>query len=218
MGKNPSETWLVKEKCLQLQKRFGDYETYEETGGGRGENKKSIIRVLKRLSSTFSEPPSVLEIGSGPGHFLWVMKDVAGSIIGVDSSPHMIEIAENVFKDRNVNAKFILGSCWAIPLPESSYDLVFQVDVCMHVGGSYKSILEMIRVSKKYIVFTGPSFLSKELNEIDKQFGKLSWAISVPLLNKNLDELVAKNQIKKYYYEERPKTENYKHRILVIEK
>lgn len=218
MGKNPSETWLVKEKCLQLQKRFGEYETYEETGGGRGENKKSIIRVLKKLVSAFPEPPTVLEIGSGPGHFLWVMKDVAKSITGVDSSPHMIDIASDVFKEKNVDANFILGSCWSLPLKDLSYDLVFQVDVCMHVGGSYKSILEMIRVSKKYIVFTGPSFVNKELKEIDHQFGKLSWSISVPLLNKNLDELIKKKQIKKYYYEERPKTENYKHRILIIEK
>jgi ubiquinone/menaquinone biosynthesis C-methylase UbiE len=217
MGKKATERWMNKEKCLKLQERFGSYETYEKTGGGRGENKKSIIRVLKSLTSLFSQPPSILEIGSGPGHFLWVLKDIGSSLVGLDNSQYMIEIAKDKFKD-NKNVSFINGSCWKIPLDDNLYDLVFQVDVCMHVGGSYESILEMIRVSKKYVVFTGPSFEITEYVDIDKQIGKISWAISVPMLNKELDRLMEEKKIKTYRYESRPKTENYKHRILVVEK
>ena len=219
MGKKQSELWMNKEKCLKLQKRFGEYETYEETGGGRGENKKSIIRVLKKLAVTCKTKPTVIEIGSGPGHFLWVMKGVSKSLTGVDISPQMIEIASEVFKSVNFPVTFKKGSCWKIPIESKQYDLVYQVDVCMHVGGSLESILEMIRISKKYVVFTGPSFEDKVFDkDIDKQIGKLSWAISVPMLNKELDKLIENKEIKKYYYEERPKTENYIHRILVIEK
>jgi len=210
---------MNKDKCIKLQKRFGDYKTYEETGGGSGENKKSIIRVLKKLVGEFNEKPSVLEIGSGPGHFLWVMKDVSSSITGIDISPQMIEISSEFFKSQNVPVNFINGSCWKIPCKDNEYDIVFQVDVCMHVGGSFESILEMIRVSKRYVVFTGPSFVEKDyINDIDKQIGKLSWAISVPMLNNELDKLIKDKKIKKYYYENRPKTKNYNHRILVIEK
>lgn len=219
MGKKQSELWMNKEKCLKLQKRFGSYETYEKTGGGRGENKKSIIRVLKNLSESFKKKPTVLEIGSGPGHFLWVMKDASSSITGVDISPQMIELASEVFKTNNIPVNFVEGSCWKIPIKSKQYDLVYQVDVCMHVGGSLESILEMIRVTKKYVVFTGPSFEDKPFDkDIDKQIGKLSWAISVPMLNKELDKLIENKTIKKYHYEERPKTENYRHSILVIEK
>ena len=202
MGKKQSELWLNKEKCLKLQKRFGDYETYEETGGGRGENKKSIIRVLKTLANNFPKKPSVIEIGSGPGHFLWVMKDCSKNLTGVDYSTHMIEISSQVFKENNTPVKFIEGSCWEIPVKNKSYDLVYQVDVCMHVGGSFESILEMIRISKKYIVFTGPSFEDEYFkNDIDKKIGKLSWAISVPMLNNELNRLISEKKIKKYYYE-----------------
>ena len=219
MGKKQSELWMNKEKCLKLQKRFGSYETYEETGGGRGENKQSVIRVLKKIAKTFKEKPSVLEIGSGPGHFLWVMKDVSKSITGVDISPQMIELASDVFKSNNIPVNLVKGSCWDIPIDDNQYDLVYQVDVCMHVGGSLESILEMIRVSKRYVVFTGPSFEFIDFNkDIDKQIGKLSWAISVPMLKKELDQLTKDKKIKRYYFEKRPKTENYKHQILVIEK
>lgn len=219
MAKKQSELWMNKEKCIKLQERFGDYKTYEETGGGRGENKKSIIRVLKNLSKTFNEKPSVLEVGSGPGHFLWVMKDVSSSITGIDISPQMIELSKEFFKSQNVPVNFINGTCWKIPTDNNVYDIVFQVDVCMHVGGSFESILEMIRVSKKYVVFTGVSFVDKDyVTDIDKQIGKLSWAVSVPMLNKELDKLAKSGNIKKYYYEKRPKTKNYNHRILVIEK
>lgn len=217
MGKKPTERWMNEKKCLDLQTRFGDYETYEETGGGRGENKQSIIRVLKELVNRFDNKPSILEIGSGPGHFLWVMKDLGSSITGVDNSPHMIKISEEVFKENN-NINFINGSCWELPLISDSYDLVFQVDVCMHVGGSFESILEMIRVSKKYIVFTGPSFEDLKTEDMDKQIGKNSWAINNKILNKELDKLISKGKIKKYYYKIRPKTQVYKHQILVIEK
>lgn len=219
MGKKQSDLWLNKDKCLKLQKRFGDYETYEETGGGRGENKKSIIRILKKLTETFSKKPSVIEIGSGPGHFLWVMKDVSSSLTGVDISPQMIEIASDFFKTNNTSVKFINGSCWNIPVKNKKFDIVYQVDVCMHVGGSFESILDMIRISKKYVVFTGPSFELDDFGkDIDKQIGKLSWAISIPMLEKELNKLIENKTIKKYWFEERPKTENYKHRILVIEK
>jgi len=219
MGKKQSEIWLKKEKCLKLQERFGDYKTYEETGGGRGENKKSIIRILKKLSSNFEIKPSVLEIGSGPGHFLWVMKDVSKSITGVDISPQMVKISKEFFDSQNVPVDLKVGSCWKIPVENNSYDLVYQVDVCMHIGGSLESILEMIRVSKKYVVFTGPSFDEKDFGkDIDKQIGKLSWAISIPMLNKELDKLIQQGDIKNYYYETRPQTKNYKHKILVVEK
>lgn len=216
--KEPLDKWMSREKCLKLKKRFGAYETFGETGGKTGgENKKSIVRVLKEIANSFNRKISILEIGSGPGHFLWSMKEYASLMAGVDNSPYMIEIAEDAFKsDKNVS--FINGSCWEIPLADDLYDLVFQVDVCMHVGGSFDSILEMIRVSKKYVVFTGPSFEKVHLSVMDKQISRISWAVSVPLLNEKLDELISHKKIKRYYYKHRPSTEVYKHRILVIEK
>jgi len=38
------------------------------------------------------------------------------------------------------------------------------------------------------------------------------------MLKKELDQLIKDKKIKRYYFEKRPKTENYKHQILVIEK
>ncbi len=87
----------------------------------------------------------------------------------------------------------------------------------MHVGGSCDAIKEMIRVSNKYVVFTGPSFESFT-NEMDRRIGGKSWAVSVPLLEKELINLIKNSTIKSYIYVDRPKSPTYNHRILVVEK
>ena len=177
--------WNDEKKIQCLHTHWGKY---EDTG--QDPLRKEFIDVLKEKINIVGNNASVLEVGSGLGHNLWAVKDMA-IIEGVD---------------------------WELPYGDSSHDIVIQMDVCLHVGGSWESILEMIRVARRYIVFTGPSFedFSDKMDKPIKH--KLSWGVSQPLLDGSLDELKREGKIKDYYYLPRPPHGKIKHRILVIEK
>lgn len=208
------ETWLSKDKCRKLQERFGSYDEFKSNPNK--ENKKPIFEAVDALLDKREGSLELLEVGCGPGHFLWSFKDQVSKIIGLDYSVEMLKLAEKQLKKADVDSEFIKGSCWDLPLLDNSVDISLQVDVCMHIGGSWDSIKEMIRVSKKYVVFTGVSF-EEFTDNMDRKIAKMSWAISVPLLEKKLNKLISQNKICSFRYVDRPRSKTYDHRILVIE-
>jgi len=214
MDREQHRLWLEEEQCKRLQARFGDYDKFKEAGGNK-ENKIPIFEIINELQNRGNF--SLLDVGCGPGHFLWSFKEKATKLVGLDFSPYMLQLAEDQLNKYEVESEFHLGSTWNIPLEDNYVDISLQVDVCMHIGGSWDAIKEMIRVSRKYVVFTGPSF---ELfsNQMDKKIGGKSWAVSVPLLEDNLLTLKANSTIEFWKWIDRPESPTYKHRILLIGK
>lgn len=204
------DTWDKEEKCKALQKRFGDYDEFAAKRGNK-ENKIPIFKLMNILLDDHDNTLELLEVGCGPGHFLWSFKDKVSKIVGLDYSPHMLKLAEEQLNKSNVTSEFIQGSCWELPLSDNYVDIALQVDVCMHVGGSWDAIKEMIRVARKYVVFTGPSFEMFD-DVMDKRIAGKSFAVSIPLLKQKLDGLDVE-----YHFFERPRTKTYDHRILFIE-
>jgi demethylmenaquinone methyltransferase/2-methoxy-6-polyprenyl-1,4-benzoquinol methylase len=71
------------------------------------------------------EGQRVLEIGPGTGHTLAALADVvgaAGSVFGVDLSPHMLQVARKRLRAR---AALACGDASSLPLPPGSFDAVF---------------------------------------------------------------------------------------------
>lgn len=216
--KQQSDTWLNPDKCKLLQEKWGNYNSFALCPNK--ENKKEIIKVLKKIISTFgAEKPSVLDVGCGSGHFMWAIKDKISRLIGLDFSPEMLKLTKKQFALTKPSPELIHASCWNIPLLDNYVDVVYQVDVAMHVGGSWQTIQEMLRVCKKFIVFTGPSFDANLTDTMDKKMGSgKRWAVSLPLLNHELKKLKAVGKIKAYDFKKRDATQVYDHKILVIEK
>jgi ubiquinone/menaquinone biosynthesis C-methylase UbiE len=212
---NIENKWLNKQTCQRLQTRWGDYDEFENKPNM--ENKIEIIQLLHNKLNELNKEGSVMEIGCGSGHFLWTIRKFCKEIIAFDYSPEMLNLTKKQFENFDIPIKYIQGSCWNLPFPDNYSDLVFQVDVCMHVGGSWDSIREMIRVSKKYVIFTGPSFDDYGM-EMDHQIAKLTWGVNQKLVNKKLKKLQEKNIIKKFEFLPRKRTKVYNHKILLIEK
>ena len=212
------KSWVEKESCERLQNRWGDYNVFHKKS-----TKKPIIRginfAIKRCRKKINEEmPTVLDIGCGTGHFMWAIKKDVGNMIGIDSSEEMLKLAKRQFKEYKRSVNFKVGSCFDIPLKNNAVDMSIQVDVCMHVGNSFKSIDEMIRVSKHYIVFTGPSFQNTPDRVENYQIGNISFAVNTKKLCIYLKKMVKEGRIKKFHFLPRPNTNVYKHKILVIEK
>jgi len=222
-GKQNFDTWDDKEYCEMLKKRWGPYEDFENDPRQKKIiARQPIIAALKELLVSLPEKPKVLEVGCGCGNWLWVIKDYVKESIGLDPSEHMRCITKNEFAKRKTSVEVIDGTCWKISLKDNEVDVSFQIDVCMHVGGSWESIKEMLRVSSKAILFTGPSFEAWK-DKMNYKVRKIAdhgmyWGVSYILLEQELAKLSERKAIRSWYYLDREPTDIYKHRILVVEK
>lgn len=211
-----STTWLKAEKCKHLQLKWGDYDAFAECPSHS--NKQEILDTLRDTIDHVGDNASALDVGCGAGHFMWAIKDKVSKLIGLDYSPAMLVLVEEQFFNNGIIPELVPGSCWSLPFEDNDVDIAYQVDVCMHVGGSWESIKEMIRVAKRYVVFTGPSFDPDLIHCMDINISGKRWAVSISLLIKELDQLKAEGIIKDYKFKKRKPTDVYKHKILVVEK
>lgn len=207
--------WEDKDRCLRLQEYWGDYDSVAQDP-----LRKSFVFTVSKLIKTLAKPSTLLEVGCGAGHNLWVWRTLA-KLSGLEYSKEMIALAKEKFVEHDL--EIIHGDCWKMPYNDNSFDISVQMDVCLHIGGSWESILEMLRVTKRYMVFTGPSFEDWEDTMSKRIKGKFAWGISAPLLEKELDSKQKRKEIVRYYYIDRPWHGEedrgiIKHRILVIEK
>jgi len=203
--------WDNLRKCESLQKRWGSYGNFLDK-----KKKRPVFAALTELIKKHKKP-TVLEVGCGCGHWLWLIHQMGVSVIGQDYSKYMRRITIREFAKRNVAIKVRCGLCWDLPFDDDSVDISFQIDVCMHIGGSWKSIQEMLRVSRKAVFFTGPSFEEYGI-KLDRRKASNSWGVNKILLEKKLAVLKQEGKIAKFYYRSRPSTSKYNHRILIIEK
>lgn len=211
------QEWDSVDKCKSLQEKWGDYDLFAMEGNSQ--NKLDVLKSLKGLITSQDKAPTILDVGCGTGHYMWAIKDLAAGLNGLDGSLSMMGLAKEQFKSVGLKPRFIHATCWNIPLLDNYVDISYQVDVCMHVGGSWKSILEMIRISKKAVFFTGPSFeTTQAIDQIDIQIGHKSFAVNLLLLANNLNKLLGAGEIKSFRFIGRSQTPAYNHRILIIEK
>jgi SAM-dependent methyltransferase len=94
------------------------------------------------------EGKEVLEVGSGRGggakHIAETFKPV--SYIGLDLAQSAVDLANKLHQLPNL--KFIQGSAESIPLPDSSIDVVVNVESCHAYGSAEKFLSEVKRVLK----------------------------------------------------------------------
>ena len=208
-NKKQLDLWDDESRCLRLQKLWGYDEVFTDP------LRTEFLRITNQMIASYERPPTILEVGCGSGSNLWAWKGKA-RLIGLDYSEIMLNLAKEKFKGYAIMLD--QDSCWELPYKDTSFDIVVQMDVCLHLGGSWESIQEMIRVARKYVVFTGPSFEAWKNKMSERIEGKLSWGISLPLLEKQLEKKKKRKKIKNYFFLTRPKHGNIKHKILVIEK
>jgi len=210
--------WLKEEKCKNLQTKFGDYDDFDKNKSNNPiiANRQSVYFATRELLKDNNY--SILEVGCGPGHFLWALRDVASTINGLDYSKEMLRLCEAQFQSKNIPIELTEGVCWDLPFEDKHFDVTLQCDVCRHVGGCWKSILEMIRVSKKHVVFSGPSFERWGLGgPIEKELERLMFGINLDSWEHYLNNMKESKEISSYFLISRPnKKDRIKRRILVI--
>jgi len=108
------------------------------------ERLKEIINLIP------SGVKSILDVGCGNGAFINRLFGKYQRIVGLDISQEAL---------KHVKTEKILGSITQLPFEEKSFDLVTSLEVLEHLSQEdfQKGILELQRISKKYIILTVPN-------------------------------------------------------------
>ncbi len=94
---------------------------------------------------------SMIDVGCGAGYMYEVVNILLPdkfNYTGVDFSHHMLEIAQKDYP----KAKYIYSDIRQIESPDHSFDVVMSCAVIVHVPEWKKSIKELCRISKSYVV------------------------------------------------------------------
>jgi ubiquinone/menaquinone biosynthesis C-methylase UbiE len=94
----------------------------------------------------------LLDVGCGPGSItLGLAEAVApGQVVGIDIQPAQVERARAAASARGTaRVSFEVGSVYALPFPERSFDAVFANGVVMHLGEPVRALAELRRVLRQ---------------------------------------------------------------------
>jgi SAM-dependent methyltransferase len=132
-----SEAWLLEE--LDHTTGYAAWSnTYDEPGNLLIDAEESVLKpILAGLPVG-----DAADVACGTGRLVAMLCELGHSVIGIDPSPEMLEIAEA----KDLPATFLRGSFEALPLPDDSVDLVTCALALTHVTDLSGPVAEIARI------------------------------------------------------------------------
>ena len=112
-----------------------------------------------------------VDLGCGTGDLLESMKLHAQKVIGVDSSPRMLEEARKRFQDAAENIEIRLGEIEHLPLSDAEADLAVISLVLQYLAKPEAAIAEVGRILKKGGLFIAADFEKHDQTELRAKYG-----------------------------------------------
>jgi ArsR family transcriptional regulator len=135
---------VIRERTAETRKFFDDIApewgrmTSEVLGG---------LNLHKEIHQMLGGCKCAADIGCGPGDMLSVLASVAESVIGVDNSPKMLELAEARFSaDADVSLR--IGEMGHLPIRDQEIDCAVMSLVLHHLARPLEAIEEAARCLK----------------------------------------------------------------------
>jgi SAM-dependent methyltransferase len=92
---------------------------------------------------------NMLEIGSGCGFYLPLLRNHADNITVTDLNPHMLELSKSIaLKKKLTNMNFSVADATSMPFDDNSFDAIIGHDILHHIESRSESIYEIYRVLK----------------------------------------------------------------------
>ncbi|MEA1964915.1 MAG: class I SAM-dependent methyltransferase [Candidatus Aerophobetes bacterium] len=129
------------------EKLAQNYDKWYESTEGKDADKKEKDLFLKLINPHKGQ--SLLEIGSGTGHFSFWLHSLGLGVVGVDSSSAMLRVAREKIKDNKIS--FIKADTEELPFSSRSFDLVALITTLEFVDSPEKILKEAFRVAKEKI-------------------------------------------------------------------
>jgi len=111
-----------------------------------------VAREVRKLAPA----GRILDVGCGDAYLVAQTSEFANEIIGIDSEPRAVELANQLLHDRR-NCSVIHGDCYHLPFEDSSFDVVLLTDVIEHLkdpGACLDSIRRVLRPTGVLILTT----------------------------------------------------------------
>lgn len=108
------------------------------------------VNITKLICDKAPPCKAAVDLGCGTGELLSSLKEKADSVIGVDSSPKMLDIARKRLKDIKEGFELRLGEMEHLPLRDEEVDLAVINMVLHHMPSPAVGIEEVHRILKPY--------------------------------------------------------------------
>lgn len=130
-----------------FQRAAGEYEQWYTTQ--RGQRADSAERaLLLRLLRGIPRAETVLEVGSGTGHFCGWLAESGFEVVGLDRAPAMLKEARRSFPA----IPFVLGDAHHLPFRSGTVDTVVFITTLEFLESVATALREAIRVARRGIV------------------------------------------------------------------
>jgi ubiquinone/menaquinone biosynthesis C-methylase UbiE len=191
-----------------LEKRKKSAEEYFNSIGEELDNVQAKlfenIYSVESIAHLFGKKMKVIaDIGCGTGRNLPVLAKYSEKIIGIDSSPKMINLSEHISQKFNLNYELKIGDVSQIPLSDESLDGIFANMVLHHISEPSKTLKEFSRILVRHgrlllvdlMSHNDESMREKyadlwlgfNVNEIEKWLSKNNFAVIENLVKKSRD-------------------------------
>jgi 2-polyprenyl-3-methyl-5-hydroxy-6-metoxy-1,4-benzoquinol methylase len=122
-----------------------------------------IAESQEQVIASFLEPVAgqrVLDVGTGTGRGAIALAARGARVTGVDASAEMLAVARRRAQESGVEVDFVQGDAHGLAYDDRSFDVVLCLRVLMHTPDWRRSLGELCRVSRRYVVFDYPALLS----------------------------------------------------------
>jgi ubiquinone/menaquinone biosynthesis C-methylase UbiE len=100
---------------------------------------------------------SVADVGTGTGRAAIGLAAAGATVIGLDASAEMLEVARERASAAGVAVRFEVGDAHALPLGDRSVDAAVCLRVIMHTVDWRRVVAELCRVSRETVIVDFPS-------------------------------------------------------------
>lgn len=117
----------------------------------------SVIPLLK--------PPSILEIGSGPGHLQVALAQRQFNAFGLDQSPQMIRQASRRLRQMELPPKTIRGTAQNLPFKTSIFDSIVATFPSEFIfdSGTISEVARVLKPGGKFITLLGVKITGRNI-------------------------------------------------------
>lgn len=130
-----------------FQRAAGEYERWYTTPRGRRADIAERA-LLQWLMERVPKSRTVLEIGSGTGHFTDCLAEYGFEVVGLDRAPAMVQEAKRRFP----TLPSLLGDAQRLPFRTGAVDVVVFITTLEFLESSATAMREAVRVAHRAIV------------------------------------------------------------------
>lgn len=152
----------------------------------RGAPRNQIQLAFRRHWLTFQRyldglpGREVLEVGCGRGTMASYFADAGYNVTLLDSSPTVIEIARDIYRNNGHDASFEVGDAFSLSFAENRFDLCVSIGLLEHfddIAGLMREQLRVLRpggVMLAYVVPERPDSIQRHFGWLNRILGRIA--------------------------------------------